>query len=68
MHAAHIPLLRTSYVTTAPGAVEDVGERTGTVDCGMAGRAHETSPGGTQEAVKNVSWCRAEGEHRTTAT
>lgn len=31
-------------------------------------RAHETSPGGTQEAVKNVSWRRAGGGHRTTET
>lgn len=51
------------------GAVQaDVGERTVQWTMAWQDRARETSPGGTQEAVKNVSWRRGGGGDRTTAT
>ena len=46
----------------------DVGECTVQWTVAWQDRVHETSPGGTQEAVKNVSWRRGGGGDRTTAT
>lgn len=69
--SAHIPLARTSHVTTAPPPqVQRKTWGSAQVQWTVAwqDRAHETSPGGTQEAVKNVSWRRAGGGHRTTET
>ena len=65
----HKLLARTSHVMTTPPRCSRKTWGSAQVEWTVAwqDRAHETSSGGTQEAVKNVSGHRGGGGHRTTA-